>query len=1239
MNKQHPGHGLPQQQSRGSANNHTSKSGRRGSQAQHQHQLQRSPTSESFESKIVGSAAHTRTPLIIREPSVLESFSRNLRTFLPINLPTSSGAPASRQRRPLSFGATIDEHQQPSHYQHVHPPPALITRDDGERITWAAFDEIDGARVLVLCYPSGFQVWDTSDLGKVRELVNVRTESLGGGGVGTLGPVLRAEVLPNPAGETDEFAAARPLLGVLTPSYLSIFSLSTHTVINHLPFQDATHIIARPTFIVISTSNPPTLHILSPSTFSTLHTLPVPSASSSSFALSLRLLAYASTSPPGHAAPPTASVSTTPASTFSQARDTIGASVIKFSGGVWSGVKAAVAAASGSSSDSAGSPMGDQEDDLYVGGMGGARFSRSAPTGSGLRDVWSREGASAAAAEENISSTAGWVTVLDLNPLLSGTSPRLITSFAPFPSSSSLHLPLQSTSASSPSPVGHIAFTNPPGSLPLLSVAPKDGTKVSLFQIRSGPNLGSAVIDAGNAGLGKSEVPQVKGSGAAVQLPWHWYDLQRGVTSARIESVVGDKVGKWVAVGTGRRTVHIFAPNPYGGKPTRSHLSPKVLNATQLQPLSTPLHPLVRLRPSASSNPSPTSTHPSSQTQTRADSAPAAPITLSFLTPSQSALLPQALLPAPATPGRAQSHLLTPNSSPHNHNHRELGANGLSFQDILVFDPLSGELALRRINLDWNSHHSNSYGLGGSSVGSSVSDHSSGVGAGAEGKAYSMSLPMPIRGMGGIGGGKSRKMSHGNANRERGGEVHGGGHGEEGELVGKEGVVAVWSVRRGREWGEVRGNVSGPSDKGEDKVIGESEKKVSSLHKAELTPHSRLPTILPRPIYLSHQFSFHTFEGEGGGDYHALLRKAQFDIPCVRIEVRKDVEVHPSPSSFGAGGRGAGTGTAGLDPSPFVDEEIDLQGGPQDIMDSEIPFASHTRIRSLSRTSVSRSNSSSAPRPYPFDAPLHSALHTTLDYSGQSPPILPMFPNGPFTTSSSPLPISMLHALPGRTKHVVENVGEGIGRIRREIGRVRSPRVKARARDEYGYEGEGEMVFLPEEEEDLLGGGGGGEESSGGSQTISTPATRAGNTNDNDDVAGDSDALWDAWDDEARATIAEAEMFDEISVKGFLDEERGVRAGKRGAQRALEREEGRALGLQEPAEEELLLDIEPAAEPSGVSVSEPPALLAQSMSQDDHEEPHAHEPIMKAMAASGNLGNAKEGGGRKGGRKRGKGGR
>lgn len=101
------------------------------------------------------------------------------------------------------------------------------------------------------------------------------------------------------------------------------------------------------------------------------------------------------------------------------------------------------------------------------------------------------------------------------------------------------------------------------------------------------------------------------------------------------------------------------------------------------------------------------------------------------------------------------------------------GALSFSFQDLLVFDPAAGVLALRRIALDWA-------GPPDPAVGVSIPDAA----------GNNMSFPVAT----GMGRGKKRGV----------------GGGRVGELVGKESVVATWALKRGCEWGEVKGVVGAP---------------------------------------------------------------------------------------------------------------------------------------------------------------------------------------------------------------------------------------------------------------------------------------------------------------------------------------------------------------------------------------------------------------------------------------------
>ena len=491
---------------------------------------------------------------------MLETLSRGLRTFLPISI--SGTSPPAPRRRPLSFGGAVGGGTRAvpafaagDAVQRVVGPGAGIGmgagHDDGEEITWAGWDEVGGRRVLLVAYGAGgLQMWDTGDLGAVRELLNLRTESLHGAG-----PVLCAAVLRAPEEGADEFAGARPLLGVLCVCSASGCSCSALTgagqimytserVLSLFPYscqadfflwgQDyrgPTCIYCYRTCSLVpslppsrltrlqATTNPHMLHILSSRTLSPLHTIAL--ATPPVFALSLRLLAYASASPISHAHGP-------PAPTFvARTRDSLGSSVVRVGGEVWSGVKAAVAA-------SAAGLGGTDHDEPAWG------FSRSAPAASSAREQWMRPPPAADGIRDDTPhARSGWVTVVDLMPLLSGAGagagagagPRRLACFAPFPPE--------------PAGIAHLAFAGV-GATPIVCVAPRDGQRVAVFQIRPG-----------GAGPGAPATPATAAARepAVAEMPWHWYDLRRGVTSARVDSVVWEKTGRWVGVATGRRTV------------------------------------------------------------------------------------------------------------------------------------------------------------------------------------------------------------------------------------------------------------------------------------------------------------------------------------------------------------------------------------------------------------------------------------------------------------------------------------------------------------------------------------------------------------------------------------------------------------------------------------------------------------------------------------------------------------
>lgn len=232
------------------------------------------------------------------------------------------------------------------------------------------------------------------------------------------------------------------------------------------------------------------------------------------------------------------------------------------------------------------------------------------------------------------------------------------------------------------------------------------------------------------------------------------------------------------------------------------------------------------------------------------------------------------------------------------------------------------------------------------------------------------------------------------------------------------------------------------------------------------------------------------------------------------------------------------------------------------------PFM-HGAVEDLQHIGDARDRRASATMRGSFDEPIASAMRSGLDYSGQSPPVLPMLPNGAY--------MSVLDTIPIHTKHVAAGVNEGLGRIRREIGKVRSPilrptmtaqgRVSPRRREEeeggrhvpLEFDEEDEALFLVGADTNDAGGSGGGGDAdmdvehdledhegisrddgsgSGASLSVSTPSSRFRADLGAVGAAGEEgEGMWDAWDDEARATVAEAETFDEISVTGFMDDE------------------------------------------------------------------------------------------------------
>ena len=136
--------------------------------------------------------------------------------------------------------------------------------------------------------------------------------------------------------------------------------------------------------------------------------------------------------------------------------------------------------------------------------------------------------------------------------------------------------------------------------------------------------------------------------------------------------------------------------------------------------------------------------------------------------------------------------------------------------------------------------------------------------------------------------------------------------------------------------------------------------------------------------------------------------------------------------------------------------------------------------------------------------------------------------------------MSLRSAIPIRhvAAGISDGMSEGLGRLRREIGKVRSPRL-APKRDslsatvplEFNEEDED---FLPQgtsdsvdDRDDVMSRG-----TSREGASVSTPSTNMEPLPDEDD----GDATWHGWGPEDKQAVEEIEQFDDIAV-GFMDED------------------------------------------------------------------------------------------------------
>ncbi|KAJ3772601.1 hypothetical protein FB446DRAFT_643226, partial [Lentinula raphanica] len=1005
-------------------------------------------------------------------------------------------------------------------------------------------------RLLFLSYhPTGMQIWDCTDLGSISEVLNLPSES-----------DCSSSVTPT---ENSQDHVDESIDSVLLNSederdspdnftFLLIYSLVEHRVIKIVRIPGLSigggRFEVGAGFVVVSTTFPPALHVLSSSTFDVLHIIPAseilpfshkpspPHGSSSShsrrhsflettsnlaaelpfmtipetpslpapiFAVSGRLLAYASL-PEDSSSLSTNGVQPRTSSTgalgalggITQAD--VGHAALKVGGSVLSGMKtlgglaykSALAAATDSGPDASrlnrrgGHTTNASSGGGGVSGLANRFFSRSAPAATSSPDNRDRRYSTSSIGSTGIDGyeagrTTGFgqahsssdlnrrasvpprtlpiiesgyhVTVLDLDSLAKTRSVQT----PPLAPPVVMHF-----LASKSQPVSSMQFS---ASGTSLLITPRDGQTISVYEIRIDPvsRLNETHEPHRHTPHGETKGSDASRSSPTLSQsfasPLHVYNLRRGRTSAVIESVDWASDGRWLAIGTRKRTVHVFATNPYGGpSDVLSHTSGRVRNMIEMPTMPTDVHPLVRLR--ANKNPRPGD--------------PKVGLAFAFLEPSleEERRLPPNLLPPFSSPHLLPTHQhsygsvsTVMSSSPSTRSeslslspHQKLSPNvrPRNFQDVLVFDPLDGILSLRRIFVDVKPKLGDGPSILGTNLGSVGS-----LGA-------SRSLPA-TNAVGRLSGSASPGTSPVGTTGAFPTKA------ENGELTSRESTVASWHLRRGKDWPEKKEVLKTDPRRGLNTTTGQP----NWLAQAEISTYST--HAIPRSIYLSHQFSFRAL----GEDYHALIRRFKLDITGAKIEVRKGVEVSAYPSGSS---------------ESFID------GGG---------FAIHYDRR--------RSSSS-------FDEPLASALIGGLDHT-PSQPVLPMYPNGTLGTK----PRSFKNTIPIRTMAGIgDGMSEGIGRFRREINKVRSPQLPS---SDSSLSASVPLEF-DEEDEDFLSHEVERDRSHGDSQSLDEQGEHDISISEEPLLDQDRDQ-WPGWVGEDRKAVEEVETFDDISAVGFLDEE------------------------------------------------------------------------------------------------------
>ncbi|GAA5971307.1 hypothetical protein JCM3765_003558 [Sporobolomyces pararoseus] len=719
-------------------------------------------------------------------------------------------------------------------------------------------------RILLIAYKDGaFAIWDCSNLDSWYELVslryleNVLKDDLKERFTRGIGSVIDFIVLPTSS------IALVTRRARSSSSHVLLYSLESHQITSAFDIPGAAHRIAvNRRFLVVSTSSPLALHVLStsslqPTPFSPITDL-VPSPFDGAPVFSLgsggRMLAYATTraipssrldrspakpgagllahsglfdtesSSPSPSTPEFFTGSQGGRGTLISEAGQVGEQVArKVSEGVMSSVKAIgeVGMNYWMTKSTNGRNQGHEST------VRDAKLSKSAPVGGFGRRLsvptpLSRPTSSSQSPSigSTVSSVAGTVIVIDLisstaaarinRPSRKSPTPspslKIISHFRPY------HLPVALLSFS-PSSLSVLTASTPSHSFDIFELHPSSPIGVSALQ---------SVPSSSDANSGKV---------------WHRYRLQRGYTSARATSVTWAQDGRFVAVGTGKGTAHIYAIQPMGGQPNlENHFDPKVKNLNDLPPLSVILSTITRIRPSPSpfdELPQVSDFFPAFTFVSKADS-----FASSFRPPSSS-------FSSPAGPARSSSGQIAP------------------LQDLLVFRPTSRSAQLYRL----------------SAVESTPSQTSSAVAAASRGDVGKLAttavsgLTQLMKSRGGFGGLGQTSGGAGIGSRE-----------QQKEWIASCNAKAEWQLSRDDGQEDIMEEILSQVEKMTSKRIVGS--RWSAF--AEIETFSRSPRVLPRSIYESQQFNFFALPV----NYIDSVSRGIYHFPQARkLEMRSQVVI------------------------------------------------------------------------------------------------------------------------------------------------------------------------------------------------------------------------------------------------------------------------------------------------------------------------------------------------------------